>query len=449
MASLAERDLRVNWHPCTQMADHQEFLPLPVASAQGVWLHLQDGSRLLDGISSWWTNLFGHCHPRLAEALARQARRLDHCMFAGLTHPWAVELSENLTKLTGLDRVFYADNGSSAVETAMKMAYHYQVNRGRPERRLFAHLGGSYHGETLGALSVGDLGLYGKPYRAITQRNLRLHGPCCSDCPFGESRDRCSLGCLQRDLKTLKERASEVCAVIVEPLVQGAAGMRMYPKGYFEGLRRAALELDVLFIDDEIAMGFGRTGEFLAFQHCSLERPPDLLCLSKGITGGMMPFSAVLASEEVYRAFYGGGLGRAFLHSHSYCGNPLGCALALEVLCIFEEEDVLDRVRALGEVLGDAMARHFGGSSLVWDMRRMGLVGALDLRNPDGASLPGELRLGRLIGLECMRRGVLIRPLGDVIYFLPPYVIKEDEVELMVRTAAEAAFHVLSRYGMG
>lgn len=430
------------------MADHEEFPPLPVVSAQGVWLHLENGSRLLDGISSWWTNLFGHCNPRLTDVLVRQARTLDHCMFAGLTHPWAVELSERLTGLAGLQRVFYGDNGSSAVEIAMKMAYHHQVNLGRPERRLFAHLGGSYHGETLGALSVGDLGLYGEPYRDITLRNLRLQGPSCSDCPFGESRDRCSLGCLDRDLKVLRDQASQVCAVIVEPLVQGAAGMRIYPKGYFEGLRRAASELGILFIDDEIAMGFGRTGQFLAFQHCELESPPDLVCLSKGITGGMMPFSAVLASEEVYRTFYGGGVERAFLHSHSYCGNPLGCALGIEVLRIFDDEGVLERVRILGEALEDFMRRHFGGLPFTWDLRRIGLVGALDLRRPDGSALPADMMVGRRVGRECMRRGVLIRPLGDVVYFLPPYVMGQEELEFMVKTAAEASIHVLQSLGI-
>ncbi|ACZ18484.1 adenosylmethionine-8-amino-7-oxononanoateaminotr ansferase [Thermanaerovibrio acidaminovorans DSM 6589] len=441
MSSLVERDLRVNWHPCTQMADHQDFPPLVVTSARGVWLHLENGGRLLDGISSWWVNLFGHCHPRLLRVLADQASRLDHCMFASLTHPWAVELSERLTALSGLHRVFYADNGSSAVELAMKMAYHYQVNLGHPERKLFAHLSGSYHGETLGALSVGDLGLYGEPYRGITRRNLRLEGPNCVDCSYGGTRSFCSLECLKRDVATLEAAAPEVCAVIVEPLVQGAAGMRMYPAGYFRGLREAAGRLGILFIDDEIAMGFGRTGRIFAYQHAGVV--PDLVCLSKGITGGMMPFSAVLATEGIYQAFYGGGLERAFLHSHSYCGNPLGCALGIEVLKMLEDMEVTALVGRLGDRLVDLMERYFRPFRYTWDIRSLGLVGAVELRRPDGSLLPPQMRLGRQIGLECMRRGVLLRPLGDVIYFLPPYVIGEDELELMVRTACQAAERVL------
>lgn len=443
MASLVDRDLKVNWHPCTQMADHQQFPPLPVVSAKGVWLYLEDGSRLLDGISSWWTNLFGHCNERLVGVLASQAATLDHCMFAGLTHPWAVELAEGLAELSGMDRVFFADNGSSAVEVAMKMAYHYQVNMGNPGRRLFAHLGGSYHGETLGALSVGDLTLYGAPYHALTIRNLRLRGPSCTDCPFGGTRHGCSLGCLEEDLRTLEDRASELCAVVVEPMIQGAAGMRIYPAVYFRELRRAAKRLGILFIDDEIAMGFGRTGQFLAFQHADPKDPPDILCLSKGITGGMMPFAAVLTTDEVYQAFYGGGLGRAFLHSHSYCGNPLGCALGIEVLKIFRQEDVIGRVRRLGDRLRALMERYFLGRPFAHDVRSLGLVGALDLRDLDGAALRPDLRVGRIIGMECMRRGVLIRPLGDVVYFMPPYVVMEDELELMVRVAAEVTEEVL------
>lgn len=302
------RDLAHNWHPCTQMADHEEWPPLAVRSARGVWLEDETGRRILDGISSWWVNLFGHGHPRLVETLARQAERLDHCLFAGCTHDPAIELGERLAALSGLPRVFYADNGSCAVETALKMSFHAHRNAGAVGRTRFAHLGGSYHGETLGALGVGDLGLYGEVYRPLLRPGVRVEGPDCFRCPYGLTREGCGVPCLDRDRRTLEAHGESLCGVIVEPLVQGAAGMRVYPPAYLAGLRRVCSDLGIHLIDDEIAMGFGRTGTLFACQQAGVV--PDLMCLSKGITGGMIPFSVVLASEEIYRAFYGGGGGR-------------------------------------------------------------------------------------------------------------------------------------------
>ena len=437
------RDLAHNWHPCTQMADHEEWPPLAVRSARGVWLEDETGRRILDGISSWWVNLFGHGHPRLVETLARQAERLDHCLFAGCTHDPAIELGERLAALSGLPRVFYADNGSCAVETALKMSFHAHRNAGAVGRTRFAHLGGSYHGETLGALGVGDLGLYGEVYRPLLRPGVRVEGPDCFRCPYGLTREGCGVPCLDRDRRTLEAHEESLCGVIVEPLVQGAAGMRVYPPAYLAGLRQVCSDLGIHLIDDEIAMGFGRTGTLFACQQAGVV--PDLMCLSKGITGGMIPFSVVLASEEIYRAFYGGGVRQAFLHSHSYSGSPLGCALACTVLDLFEEEGILDRVARLGRFLRERVASELPRCPHLGEYRQIGLVGALELVADPGtrAPFPPDLRLGRRIARAALDRGVLLRPLGEVVYFLPPYAVTEEDLEVLAEGAFGAVREVL------
>lgn len=444
-AALAARDLRHIWHPCTQMHDHESVPMLPIVRGDGAWLVDADGHRYLDGISSWWTNLFGHANPRIAAALADQAQRLEHVIFAGFTHEPAIELAEELVRITppGLDRVFYADNGSAAIEVALKMSFHYWLNQGHGEKTRFIALTGSYHGETLGALSVSDVALYRKTYAPLLLTPFLAPSPDAYEGEPGESAEQTSVRRLG-ELRTLLERhAHETCAVIVEPLVQCAGGMRMYHPGYLAGLRRLCDEFAVHFIADEIAVGFGRTGTLFACEQACPEPgrraavSPDFMCLSKGLTGGFLPLSAVLTRDAVYQAFYAEyGAGKAFLHSHSYTGNPLACRVALETLAIFRDEPVLARNRELAAHLARRL-EPLRDHPHVADVRQTGMIAAVELV-ADKASrrpYPAAERRGLRVYLHGLQHGALLRPLGDVVYFMPPFVITEPEIDRLVEIA--------------
>jgi adenosylmethionine-8-amino-7-oxononanoate aminotransferase len=444
-AALAVRDLKHVWHPCTQMHDHESIPLLPIVRGEGAWLIDADGHRYLDGISSWWTNLFGHANPRIAAALADQARRLEHVIFAGFTHPPAIELAEELVRVAppGLTRVFFADNGSSAVEVALKMSFHYWLNRGHGQKTRFIALTGSYHGETLGALSVSDVALYRKTYAPLLLTPILAPSPDAYEAEPGESPAAVAARRLA-DLRVLLERhAHETCAVIVEPLVQCAGGMRMYHPDYLAGLRRLCDEFAVHFIADEIAVGFGRTGTMFACEQASPEPgrsagvAPDFMCLSKGLTGGTLALSAVLTTEDVYAAFYAEyNAGKAFLHSHSYTGNPLACRVALETLAIFRDEPVLARNRVLAAHLAARLAP-LRDHPHVADVRQTGMIAAVELvadkrsRTP----WPAAERRGMRVYLHALKHGALLRPLGNVIYFMPPYVIDTGEIDHLVDVA--------------
>ncbi len=378
-ASLSERDLKVLWHPCTQMHDHETIPMVPVVRGEGAWLVDADGRRYLDCVSSWWTNLFGHANPRIAGAVKAQLDTLEHVIFAGFTHEPALELAEELVRITppGLDRVFLADNGSAAIEVALKMSFHYWLNRGHGEKTRFIALTGSYHGETLGALSVSDVALYRKTYAPLLLTPELAPSPDIYEGEPGESpRDIATrrLG----DMRALLERhAHETCAVIVEPLVQCAGGMRMYDASYLTGLRALCDEFQVHLIADEIAVGFGRTGTLFACEQAGIS--PDFMCLSKGLTGGFLPLSAVLTTEEVYRAFYAEyRSGKAFLHSHSYTGNPLACRAATATLKIFRDDPVLERNRELAAHLAARIAP-LKDHPQVADVRQTGMIAAIEL----------------------------------------------------------------------
>ncbi len=419
-----EEDLRYLWHPCTQMKDHERLPLVPIKRAQGVWLYDFEGRRYLDAISSWWVNLFGHANPRIASAVSRQARELEHVLLAGFTHPPAVTLAKKLVKLTpeGLTKVFYADNGSSAVEVALKMSYHFHRNRGE-ERPLFLSLSNSYHGETLGALSVGDVELYKATYAPLLIANIQTPVP----------RDKSSeataeaLAALE---EILERRGHEISALIVEPLVQGAGGMHMYSPEYLRGARMLTSRYGVHLIADEIMTGFGRTGTMFACEQARIT--PDFMALSKGLTGGFLPLSAVLTSDEVYGAFYCDyNEYKAFLHSHSYTGNPIACAAALATLEIFESDDVLEKNREKSERIAQNLQK-FTKLDNVEEVRQTGMIAAVEL-----AGYAPEER----IGLEVYRYGlaheVLLRPLGNVIYFMPPYVITDEQIDRMMEVAYE------------
>ncbi len=435
--ALVRRDLSHLWHPCTQMQDHETVPMVPIARGEGAWLIGTDGRRYLDGISSWWTNIFGHANPRLAAALADQARTLEHVIFAGFTHEPAVALAEALVRVTppGLERVFYADNGSAAIEVALKMSFHYWLNQGHGEKTRFIALTGSYHGETLGALSVSDVALYRKTYAPLLLTPILAPSPDAYDAEPGESDAQVARRRLGEMRQLLEQHAHEVCAVIVEPLVQCAGGMRMYHPDYLTGLRALCDEFKVHFIADEIAVGFGRTGTLFACEQAQVT--PDFMCLSKGLTGGFLPLSAVLTTPVVYEAFYAEySAGKAFLHSHSYTGNPLACRVALETLNIFRDEPVLARNRELAAHLAARLAP-LRDHPHVADVRQTGMIAAVELvadktkRRP----FPPSERRGLRVYLHGLEHGALLRPLGDVIYFMPPYVVTTQEIDHLVDVA--------------
>ena len=444
---LIRRDLSAVWHPCTQMHDHETVPLTPIARGAGAWLIDVDGRRYLDAISSWWTNLFGHAEPRIASAIAEQARTLEQVIFAGFTHAPAMQLAERLLAVAppGLARVFYADNGSAAVEVALKMSFHYWRNVGRGERRRFIALSGGYHGETLGALAVGDTGLYRDAYAPLLFERLLAPSPDAYEAEPGETPEQVALRRLD-DLHALLERhAGTVCAVIVEPLVQCAGQMRMHHPRYLTGLRALCDKFGVHLIADEIAVGFGRTGTLFACEQAPPAQPggqsgitPDFLCLSKGITGGFLPFAAVLTTADVYAAFYDDySTGKAFLHSHSYTGNPLACRAALATLDIFRDTPVLENNRALAARLTARLAP-LREHPHVADVRQTGLIAAVELV-ADKASrrpFPAHERRGLRARLDALSRGVVLRPLGDVIYAMPPYCVREEEIDLIAATIA-------------
>ncbi len=436
-AALAARDLKHLWHPCTQMHDHESIPMVPIVRGEGAWLIDADGRRYLDGISSWWTNLFGHANPRIAAALAAQAQTLEHVIFGGFTHEPAIELAEELVRISppGLERVFLADNGSAAVEVALKMSFHYWLNRGHGEKTRFIALSGSYHGETLGALSVSDVALYRTTYAPLLLTPILAPSPDGYQGEPGESPAQTAARRLGELRALLERHAHETCAVIVEPLVQCAGGMRMYHPDYLTGLRALCDEFAVHFIADEIAVGFGRTGTLFA---CGQARvSPDFLCLSKGLTGGFLPLSAVLTTRDVYAAFYAEySAGKAFLHSHSYTGNPLACRVALETLAIFRDEPVLERNRLLAAHLGARLAP-LRDHPHVADLRQCGMIAAVELVADKASRRPfaAAERRGLRVYLHGLQHGALLRPLGDVVYFMPPYVVTTQELDQLVDVA--------------
>jgi adenosylmethionine---8-amino-7-oxononanoate aminotransferase len=439
-ASYIARDLAHVWHPCTQMKDHERLIPLiPIRRGQGVWLEDFEGHRYLDAISSWWVNLFGHANPRINAAVRNQLENLEQVILAGFTHIPVIELSEALTAIApaGLTRCFYADNGSSAVEVAVKMSFHYWRNIGRQGKRRFITLSNSYHGETLGALAVGNVELYKEIYQPLLMDVITVPSPDCYEREAGESWADHSRRKFAHMEATLARHAHEVAAVIVEPLVQCAGTMRMYDPVYLEMLRDACNRYEVHLIADEIAVGFGRTGTMFACEQARIR--PDFMCLSKGLTAGYLPLSAVLTTESVYGAFYDEYTKlNAFLHSHSFTGNPLACAVALASLKIFQEDDVLERNRTLAAHMG-ARAKELEDHPKVAEVRQRGMIVAIELTRNKATreAYPWQERRGLTIYRHAIERGVLLRPVGNVVYFMPPYVITPDEIDLMVNVARE------------
>ncbi|MBE9550366.1 MAG: adenosylmethionine--8-amino-7-oxononanoate transaminase [Proteobacteria bacterium] len=433
------RDLAVLWHPCTQMQDHESLPLIPIRSGQGVWLEDLEGKRYLDAISSWWVNIFGHNNPLISTAIKQQLDRLEHVILAGFSHEPAVELAERLVAMTPdrLSRVFYADNGSAAVEVALKMSFHYWLNRGEPRRQRFVNLSGSYHGETLGALALGDVSLYKDTYGPLLLEPIVAPSPDAWQGQEGEDSYDTAVRCLLEMEKILSANSGEICAVIVEPLIQCAGGMRMYHPHYLSGLRSLCDQYNVHLIADEIAVGFGRTGTMFACEQADIS--PDFMCLSKGLTGGYLPMSAVLTSEDVYSAFYSDYASlKGFLHSHSYTGNALACAAALATLDIFANQPVLENNVKLAALMMDSVST-LTDHPHVGEIRQTGMVLAIEMvkQRETREAWPWQERRGLEVYQYGLSQGVLLRPLGNIVYFMPPYVINAEEIALMGRVAIE------------
>lgn len=433
-----QRDLARIWHPCTQMQDHEQIPLLPIRRGSGVWLEDYEGKRYLDAISSWWVNLFGHGQQDIAAAIAKQAGELEHVIFAGCSHAPAVELSERLVDLAppGLERVFYADNGSAAVEVALKLSFHYWYNQGQHQRQRYLTISNGYHGETLGALAVGDLGIYRDIYQPLLLHPIVAPAPDCTGLPHAEW-EAASRAAFSRIEQELEIHHKEICAVILEPLLQCAGGMRMYHPIYLSLLREACDRYGVILIADEIATGFGRTGTLFACEQAAIT--PDIMCLSKGITGGFLPLAAVLMKEFLYQAFYEDyRRGRSFLHSHSYTANPLACAAALATLDLFEKQPVLAQNQAKSAYMWQR-AEPLREHPHVVDVRQLGMVLAVELMLDPAQKkpYPWEERRGIKAYQHAIQRGVLLRPLGHVLYCMPPYVIDESEMDFMLDVLIE------------
>ena len=417
------------WHPCTQMKQLESMPPLPIARGEGPWLFDYEGRRYLDAISSWWVNLFGHAEPRINAAIVDQLSRIEHVILAGCTHAPVVELSERLAALTGLGHAFYGSDGASATEIALKMSFHYWRNSGQPGKTGFVSLKHGYHGETLGALSVTDVALFKDTYAPLLRYSHQAMSPDWRLAGPGESAETYALRAAA-DLEVwLLEHADATAAVIVEPLVQGAAGMAMHHPAYLARLREVCDRHDVHLIADEIAVGFGRTGTLFACEQAAprVADIADFICLSKGITGGYLPLSVVLTRDEIYAAFYDDDTARGFLHSHSYTGNPLACRAALAVLDIFEQDEVIGQNRARAAQF-TGMLDEVRAHPRVRDFRQAGMIWAFDVAD----AAPG---FANDFHRRALARGVFIRPIGNTVYFMPPYVISATEMALLADTA--------------
>lgn len=451
--SLIERDLACIWHPCSQMADYQDFPPLPVVAANGCRLRLDDGREILDAISSWWCKSLGHGHPAVIDAIRDQAARFEHVILANTTNAPIVALAERLLAACNAGggsgtpgpfaKVFFTDSGSSGVEVALKMALHWQLLAGHAGRTRYATLADGYHGETVGALSVSDLGLYADPYRPLLFPTLVLDGLPLRSGPE-DPRWLDAAAEWPGIARQLDAQAGSLAAIVYEPVLQGAGGMRILSPDLLPRLRAWADAHGALLIADEVASGMGRCGAILA-SHLAPAGMPDLAVVSKGLTGGSLPLACVLATRRIYDAFLGDwGSRRAFLHSSTYAGNALAVAAAGAVLRVFAHEDVCATARATGARMRAALAQAAASRPWLGPVRGVGMAAALELRARDGAALDPAARTGYAVYREAVRRGALLRPLGDTLYLFPPLTAPWSEVEAMIAILADSADAVLS-----
>jgi adenosylmethionine-8-amino-7-oxononanoate transaminase len=442
MNDLVQRDLKHNWHPYTQMKDCEDMPPIPIERAEGVRLFGCDGAVYYDTISSWWCNVHGHGHPAIKDAIKDQIDKLEHVLFAGFTHAPAVELSERLVGITpcNLKKVFYSDNGSTAVEVALKMSLQYWRNSGKNKKTSFLSLDRAYHGDTVGAMSVSGKSSFNKAFETLLFRSFKAPTPYCYRCPCGKEKDTCSLECLDAMEDILKKNAEAIAAVIIEPILMGAGGMIIYPVKYLKGVGELARKYGVHLIADEVATGFGRTGKMFACEHAGVE--PDFMCISKGVTSGYLPLGITMTTQDVFSAFYDDHeRSKTFYHGHTYTANPLACAAAVKSIDLFTEENSLNRVGMISVMMGSFL-EVVQAFPLIGDTRSIGAVGAMELVKNKSTKEPFPEK--ERIGLEVYKKGLdsslLLRPLGNVVYLFLPLCVKKEELEdIFQRTAGVLA----------
>jgi adenosylmethionine-8-amino-7-oxononanoate aminotransferase len=433
---LIDWDHRYLWHPFTQMQEWEQEKPLIIEKGKGSYLIDTDGKKYLDGTSSIWVNLHGHRHPTLDRAIKKQLDKIAHSSLFGLSNPPAIQLARALIRIApkGLTRVFYSDNGSTAVEVALKMAVQYWQQR-RPEagsKNTFLHLKLAYHGDTIGAISVGNIKLFHSRFTSLLFPTVEADPPYCYRCPLSLTYPSCQMACLDPIERIIKERHRELAGFIIEPLVQAAAGMVTAPPGYLKRVRELCTRYHVLLIADEVATGFGRTGKMFACQHEGVT--PDLMAISKGLTGGYMPLAATLTTEEIYKGFLGTYADfKSFFHGHSYTGNPLGCAVALANLDVFQREKTLARLQPKIKMMA-RLLQPLWQLPHVGDIRQRGFMAAIELVDDKNTKKPYplEARIGHRVAMEARRRGLLLRPIGNVMVLMPPLSASLPELRRMV-----------------
>ena len=442
-----KEDLKYIWHPCSQMKDYETLPPIIIERAEGINLYDVNGKCYKDVISSWWCNLLGHCNPRINNAVKKQIDSLEHVIFANFSHKTAITLCQELIKVLpkGLCKFNFADNGSSSIEMALKMSFQYHFQTGNSHKKRFMALSDAYHGETLAALAVGGVDLYSQLYKPIMMDVIRIEAPDCYRCPLGKCRDNCSCECFIKAEEQFEKYGEETSAIIIEPLLQGSAGMKIYPPLYLKKLRVLCDKYNVHLIADEIATGYGRTGKMFACDHAEI--CPDIMCLSKGLTGGYMPMAIAITTQEIYDAFYDDYLkGKAFMHSHTYAGNPLACSAGVEVLKILEEEKIIEKANINAKYFNEIIKEKFLLHKNVGEVRSIGLINAIELVQNKNTKEPLDYtkRTGYQVYKKALKKGVLLRPLGDVIYFNPPLITQKEDMDFITDVALECLKEVLN-----
>ncbi len=437
---LIEKDKKYVWHPDTQMKDFEKEDPIIIERGEGIYVYDVDGNKYIDAIASWWVNTLGHSNPRLNNALCEQVKKIEHVLLAGFSHIPAIELAEELVRVSAPDitKVFYSDNGSTATEVALKMAFQYWAQVGKPNKQKFVALDHSYHGDTLGAVSVGGVDIFYKVFKPLLFEIFKAKSPYCYRCPEGLCNRTCDIECINSVEDIFKEHNEEIAAIIVEPLVQGACGMRMYPPEFLSRLRLLCDKYEILLIDDEVAMGFGRTGKMFAYQHADIT--PDMVCLAKGITAGYLPLAATLTTDKIFNAFYDDyDTYKTFYHGHSFTGNPLAASIAVENLKIFREENIIENLQPKIEFFHKELDK-FRDLDFVGDVRYTGMVAAIELvKNKETKEkFDSKLRIGKKVYDEALKLGAILRPLDHIIYFIPPYIITNEEIINLLNIAKKS-----------
>jgi adenosylmethionine---8-amino-7-oxononanoate aminotransferase len=430
MDQWLKKDLKYIWHPYTQMKDCRKLPPILIEKAKGMKLYDNKGNFYYDTISSWWCNVHGHNHPKINAAIKKQLASFEHVLFAGFTHKPAIMLAEKLISITPkkLTKVFYSDNGSTAVEAALKMSFQYWQNIGKKGKTAFVSLDRGYHGDTVGAMSVSGVDEFNRRFRPLFFSSFKVPSPYCYRCPMGKEKTSCNIDCIKPLEKILKNNSSKISAIILEPLLLAAGGMIIYPKEYLQKTANLAREHNVHLILDEVATGFGRTGKMFACEHVSIE--PDFLCLSKGITSGYLPLAVTLTTDQIYDAFYDDyEKMKTFYHGHTYTANPIACSAAIASLEIFETEETLTKMKKTISILQQTIEK-FKDLPLVGDIRNIALVAAIEIvkDKKTKSTFDFEKRIGHQIYKEGLKRNLLLRPLGNIIYFFPPLCIKENQL---------------------